>query len=682
MILDTKKVWRMNPRIGFLITLIIAGLLRIFKIDSDIPWDFSWSQGILTDGPWYLDTAIGKIQGLPSQLAGGSFDRPIFTYYGYFLFKIFGVGFWQIRLISVIPGILSVVFLSLLAKNSFGMKGMLFSSLLLGFNYFFILYNRIPMIYSTVAFFGIFSIWLWQLGFKNKIFFFLSYFSIILSAAFLKTLLIFFLPILILAQIIFVEKLDFKKIKWKKNPIIFYIFILFFIIIFPLILFDEIPPILKNKILRYKVNFSSNDALVYNLLSVPASNWQFIFKLMIPETILAIIYFLFMIYQKSEKSLKAQSLDWIIGTLFIFGNLSFFAFKYHPPRFYVFILPFMIYLATGTLVKMIENSSFRMDSRFPRNFLFSFFWFFLVYFYLFAIFKDQWIRQSGVGFLLINFFVSAGSAWFFPYVVGRIKIPKLNYFGYIVFVIALLFQLVQLGHFYMTPKYSSQKAILEAKTIIPQEKIKVAGPYAHFLGLNSTWEKVWFNFGHKREEPVEQILSRQEITHIAVDSLITMPKLEKTHPSLIPYLVHIGSFFTRGYEILVFRFISPVNRPVLSAYEEFAFWLSKKEVSRAESAYARVSPAQKKLPQVLFKEAEFHWLKKNKKLYLNRLDQVVENNPFYGWAWFYLAKNAQEQGQKGLAQRYFLRAFQTFQNSPTVKKYMLKSWRAESPKKS
>jgi len=204
-----RRIWLL---LFFIIALALC--LRIWSLDADLPWDLSWSQGVMTDGPWYVEAALSKIRALPNTLRK-SFDRPFLTYYAYWNFRVFGISFSSMNFISVIPGILSILFLGLLFHPSRDPKGLLISTSLLSINYFYVFYNRTPMIYSLLSFFCIFCVWLWQLGFKKKTFFYLSYILILFAAIHLKFLIIFLIPILFIWQILSQFK-DQKKQSLRK----------------------------------------------------------------------------------------------------------------------------------------------------------------------------------------------------------------------------------------------------------------------------------------------------------------------------------------------------------------------------------------------------------------------------------------------------------------------------------
>ncbi|MFI5205921.1 MAG: hypothetical protein ACHQVK_03190, partial [Candidatus Paceibacterales bacterium] len=199
--------------------VLLGFFLRVFRLDADVPWDLTWSQGVLTDGPWYVDTAVSKIRNVPALMQIKLHHQEIFTYYAYAIFKLFGIGWKQLNFISVIPGLLCVVLAAFLFNPLRRPGTRLTMLLLLSVNFFFVFYNRTPKIYTLLACAFLFCIWLWQLGAKKKIYFYLSYLFILLLADYLKSFIIILLPILGFLQWRYFSKfqITFKKISVSKS---------------------------------------------------------------------------------------------------------------------------------------------------------------------------------------------------------------------------------------------------------------------------------------------------------------------------------------------------------------------------------------------------------------------------------------------------------------------------------
>lgn len=151
--------------------------------ETDVSWhDEGWvhnARSAVLFGKWRLDEY------------NPMYISPVFTFFEFISFKIFGVNTFSARLVSMLLGSFSILFLFLFVRNTYGYKSAIISLILFGGNYFYLMFNRVAMLETTMIFFIILSIWLYQKGLYNKIYCFISGCSAILayftksSAAFL-----------------------------------------------------------------------------------------------------------------------------------------------------------------------------------------------------------------------------------------------------------------------------------------------------------------------------------------------------------------------------------------------------------------------------------------------------------------------------------------------------------------
>lgn len=125
------------------LVFLLAFLARILylQVDSSILLD---TGQVGDEGYWLYNARNLKLFG---QLATDDFYHdlaaaPIFSLFAYLSFAIFGVGFWQARIISALAGFATVLVAYKIAKG-LGNKTALITVLLLGFNVLFLLHNRL-----------------------------------------------------------------------------------------------------------------------------------------------------------------------------------------------------------------------------------------------------------------------------------------------------------------------------------------------------------------------------------------------------------------------------------------------------------------------------------------------------------------------------------------------------------
>ncbi len=139
------------------IIILISFFLRVYSPQSDLPPDISISGSIYTDegnqchnsrsrvlfGDWFPDN--WKITNY----------NPVLPYFKLLIFKVFGVGLVQVRSVSFFFALLSLIFFFLTLRSYFDPWISIAGILLLGFNFLFIMYNRIgtfetPMIFWMI----------------------------------------------------------------------------------------------------------------------------------------------------------------------------------------------------------------------------------------------------------------------------------------------------------------------------------------------------------------------------------------------------------------------------------------------------------------------------------------------------------------------------------------------------
>ncbi len=138
-----------------IIILLLATVTRLYALQADPPLHLSLMEGLNDDGAKTVGSARNMV------LFGAWYPFPNFSrfYYllpaiswlGYLFFSLVGVGMWQANFISVAMGLLSIAFMAAFAREQFGWRVSWLTALFMTTNTIYLMYNRVPMIYSMMA---------------------------------------------------------------------------------------------------------------------------------------------------------------------------------------------------------------------------------------------------------------------------------------------------------------------------------------------------------------------------------------------------------------------------------------------------------------------------------------------------------------------------------------------------
>ena len=128
----------------FLILLFLFVLvIRVVYPLADPPQDLSWSLGLFFDEGIYNHNARNQVLFGQWELDewNDAYYSILSAWIKYLVFWIFGAGRVQMRLISVVFSMISLGFVYLASKESYGKTTAIIATLLLGTNYISIMYN-------------------------------------------------------------------------------------------------------------------------------------------------------------------------------------------------------------------------------------------------------------------------------------------------------------------------------------------------------------------------------------------------------------------------------------------------------------------------------------------------------------------------------------------------------------
>lgn len=169
--------------LGMVAILLLAAALRLYALTADAPIYLTRSQDLSTDGPntigYARDWVLFGVQPPP-------YRQPALTWLAYGFFSALGIGYWQANLIGVSTSLLAIVFVAAFAHQQFGRRAALFCALFMTLNYSFLIYNRIPMVYTPLACGLALALYCWGRGLRWPGWFFLSGFVSIFCVLYIK----------------------------------------------------------------------------------------------------------------------------------------------------------------------------------------------------------------------------------------------------------------------------------------------------------------------------------------------------------------------------------------------------------------------------------------------------------------------------------------------------------------
>lgn len=156
----------------YLLVILFIGLvaLRVVHISADPPAELSWSGGLFFDEGALAHNARNKVL-----FGAWKFDEwndfyysPILTYIKWLVFRIFGVGIAQLRLVPIIFSGLTLLALYQTLKLSLPRSTAVLSVFLLGVNYLYVMYSRIGLTETPLLLFTMLTVYFWQAGLQTQ----------------------------------------------------------------------------------------------------------------------------------------------------------------------------------------------------------------------------------------------------------------------------------------------------------------------------------------------------------------------------------------------------------------------------------------------------------------------------------------------------------------------------------
>ncbi|KPL02904.1 MAG: hypothetical protein AMJ90_04550 [candidate division Zixibacteria bacterium SM23_73_2] len=502
----------------FLLVIILALFLRLNHLSSDPALNLSWSMGPFTDEGHVVSDARDKLF-----FGGWNLDdffrmgvSGLVTVLTFIVFKLFGSGFAQARLVPILFSLLSILFVFIVLKKEHNSKFAFLGSFFLAFCYVYLMHNRLALEETTLIFFLVLSIFFWQKGEEKLLFYGCSGLSLGCATLFVKPLGLFSGLVLIIILDFFRRKSGsfFKNIKLVKiKPLFYFVLGLFLVLIVWLVLIFAPYREVVIKILTGTSAGRPENIFEYikNFLNLGTNDR--LFNRMPLIFFLSFCYFLYW-FKNLKQNLKNSSSIEFISVLWLFLGMLFLSItNYHPIRYQMILIPPLCLLAGLALGKLSGMEFFKTKGRLTLFtliiwwvilFTFSYNLLRLISVYQAMVFKS--IILASLILLLLFLFYSLK-----PFRKGvkiGVRLRALS-----VFLLLILFFLIQLNQYssWASNTQNTLTHISRDLRSLPSGSV-IAGPWAGTVCMENSHRAIivqnWAN--------TENLIERFGVTHLVV----------------------------------------------------------------------------------------------------------------------------------------------------------------------
>jgi 4-amino-4-deoxy-L-arabinose transferase-like glycosyltransferase len=572
--------------------LLVAAGLRVYALTADLPLHISLSQGATTDGP----TTVLAGRNMVLFGAWNPFGEeknffyifPAMSWISYATFRLLGVGLWQANLISVVAGLLAIVFMAAFAREQFGWRASLFTALFMTTNYLYLMYNRTSMVYTPLTCGLAMALYFWQRGLSRTGWFFLSGLVAGFSMLFIKIPGVALLPALLIGLFILARRRHRAgQTNVYKPGLFFGSGLLVSGCLWLLLIYVPESRLLNTHFTKDVHTFSAAAGLEENIRFALQSVLQFgirsgFFLQMLPLFIVAYLYLFFRTMQALTSNRHQLPLAEIVALLYLLGVVTtFLASANRPTRYLIVLVPPMSLVAGLALENWLKAAHHRWPVAFSR-WLPPLMMLSLTYFYYqllaafvkgssllryrtgvadFRVISDgsQLFGLLGVG-LVLGLATTLVFLWQSSHRRGlRVQLPPRELRLGLAILIVTSGMLIDAGQ-YVAWAHSPQFSILEASRQLEDDLGKgtiLGGPYAYVLAIENRLPAILFY-----TNTPDEVVAAMPFTHLLVESdslLENGPFNDQTFredlPDLMQHTKLVRTYVLRGYTVKVYAVV-------------------------------------------------------------------------------------------------------------------------------
>ncbi|MCP4151616.1 MAG: hypothetical protein GY757_27985 [bacterium] len=352
-----------------ILVLLFAMGLRLNAPTADLPSHITFSGSILTDEGNQCHNSRSKAlydEWYPDDWRITNYN-PFLPYMKYALFKGFGVGLFQMRLVSHIFAFLSLLFFFLTLKSYLNQKygWALVGTFLLGINFLYVMYNKIGTFETSIIFWVILTLYfIEKYRSRRKVIFLILTGGAAFMAVIFKSIMAYLLPVPFVACVLmslFPREGEGDGVREGIRNIILIIFGVFLVAL-PWYLLHYLPN--REWILSTPGKFMGNLMLpkslaeaYRNFLTFPWKDQFYKIPVVWFCSVLFIPVFLRRLFRKRSNYTEVGY------TLFFLANtVVFFAMSYRPTRYFIPVIPAMVFM-TVLLLKRLFSGRWKERAR-------------------------------------------------------------------------------------------------------------------------------------------------------------------------------------------------------------------------------------------------------------------------------------------------------------------------------
>lgn len=543
--------------------IVIAGFaLRASDLSADPPPDLSWSFAPYTDEG--LNTYSAR-----SLILNGNWQTddffpfvvyPLFNILVALAFRLFGVGFITVKLVSVLAGLSSIVALYFLVRDSAGPLAGLISALLMAVSYPLVMYTRLGLVESLQILFLLLAGLCWTKGRTRA-------WAVLLSGLFaagtillVKISALFIAPVmLVLLVLLFVESRRDSTMRAGRDIGLFFCGVGAAALVWLLAVF--LPH--RAEYLQYVLRHSFES---------PAGH---------PGTIPGYLFNTFTVGFRSQllpRAAFAGGLGFLLLpglgisrrdgfryllAWFVFGLLMLGYMNYRPPRYEIVILPPLIAAAGTGLARLIEQGTFLPASRTGRLRRLGWsLWLWPLATWLLArtggfwgLFRPESETAAlgiGLGTALLLAAVSLGATRLLRAgLTVRPPVGRLALAG-LFLLLSFRLDLAQFSRWHHNRTHDMVRYSRQLDAVLPDRAV-LAGSWAPALLMESKKRALCLTDWANLDDPV----GRHGMTHLVSHEENDILLLEPTYPELRRFLRPVWQGTVRGTRLTAFALVNP-----------------------------------------------------------------------------------------------------------------------------
>lgn len=574
----------------FLVGLALTGLVRGVHPAADAPFDLSWSQGPSTDPAYYLEPAISLVETGEIQSISKNWNAP-----GYYLLYLpavwlFGSSNAVINLTTVFIGLVGFVFFFLLARRTDDEPTVIFATLLWAISYFWIMYTRIPLVYTAMITYMLAAVYLWVLGLKKPLWFIPAWIVLLVAIIWVRVIAVALVPAFVVGH----GAALYERFKDRKRLIstvfgTMVVLVVAGVLVVIASLYLDFNPVLT-ALGRIKVHMRegmTGDRVLFYLFNLGQSGAIFLWLPV--ASLMSYLYLLMFMGDLVTRKLDFADPDSVIRLMMVvwlvFGALSTILFEYAPPRYFLFLMPPMFYTAGCALSRLI-NPPPRVEYEYGYYILLIFWVVFLtfklLYTTLFYFIKnfDTFVvglsmtekgiaRFEGIIEFFSSFYLLASLSLIMGIAVALVvfsyrrsdrytdsgairKSVRLATVG-VLLILCITYQGSMYASWVVRPHYTMSSFSRELGDMLGEDAI-LAGPYAHVMTLENDLDAVYMSFFVPGMSSPCDRFEAAGATHLIIDVKNGLPYLEESYPEAFECLEFVNTVYIRGNGVDLYRY--------------------------------------------------------------------------------------------------------------------------------